>query len=630
MQIIIAVLIVQVACSDVISSTEEYYFGNMVLCIKSIVSTYIHRETVIFYVEDEFNSPLWEHSIQNIDKPLLIMSLKSDQYRNINQKTMIVLFPQLNSQYSNLIINLRKDTQFVLICSTNFTRNWLHDILQQFHIARMTHAILLVPSEERINVYTYFPFSKNHCHATGPPVLMNSFLDGDFVRKNVNLFTEKKYWNMYGCHLTCIGNRQPPDSILAMEKNGEIVFKKITREVLNFLSEYLNFKPKIIMPSNNNSSLQHSWFFYNDTIDVITDYIANGKVDFAIGHFSRLAFTNHTHITFGKESRIECYTWAVPLRSGKRRLFLLNYLEEFNLEFWLLLAAFVFSAVGIVCLITYVLDENKTLQTPINVFFYIWSTLMNQPLPVKHESVSLRIFLSHWLVSILVITTAYQASLWSFMTIPWQVHNIQSIQDLLDSSLEVTGGAQMYNILTSLNSSNKQIQQIIQRFVILQPTDFYDIVNTIETERNLAVFGEKRHMSFYTTNFDQHFERDKVYFVDGCLLQSLATPLLVQTNSPLFEPMNTVLLRMLQTGLMNKLCMLYGHQLTLEAPQTVSFETPKEVPLDINRFTGVFVILMFGYLFASGIFICEILYFRLMKKQNEIKIIFEQKLYHQD
>lgn len=96
------------------------------------------------------------------------------------------------------------------------------------------------------------------CTAT----LIYTFIEGNFS-KRYNLFPFKKYWNFYGCEVKRIGNRQPPESLMVVEKSGDITFTKITKEILTMFSHKLNFKPKIVtsvMPPNN-SSLEHSWFF---------------------------------------------------------------------------------------------------------------------------------------------------------------------------------------------------------------------------------------------------------------------------------------------------------------------------------------------------------------------------------
>ncbi|XP_046667029.1 uncharacterized protein LOC124358776 [Homalodisca vitripennis] len=491
---------------------------------------------------------------------------------------------------------------------------------------KMIYDIFLIPEKGKINIYTSFPYSRNHCARTGPPTKINSFIGGKFS-KRTDLFQTGKYWNMYGCTLTCLANRQPPEAVLAFDKSGGIVFQKLTKELMDILVEKLNFKPKIVLTASHNSSLERSWFFYNDTIDQITEYLANQRVDFAMGVFSRFAFSNFSAIIFGKETRFECYTWAVPIRAGRKRSVIMNYIDEFSPSFWMLFIFCVICAVFFIVCNTTILGENTFLQSPLNAFQYILATILNQPFPVKPKSWSLRIFIAHWLVCVLVITTAYQASLWSFMTIPWRVHNIHSLQDLLDSSLEIGGAQQMHNILKAIRSNNENIKKMIQKFKVLPASDFKDIINRIEKQRNFAVFGEKRHLSSYSKDIDKIFDKDRVYFVDGCLMQSLATPLLFPRGSPLYEPINTMLIRLLQNGLVQKFGTFagdYNRRDTL----TQTDDIPQYVyTMNLTQFRGIFLILLFGYGISFVVFIFELFMANMIINRRKVIVITGPKLY---
>lgn len=600
---------------------------NMVDCVIEIVNEYVERRTVVLYTEEEHESELWVHTIRNIKKPFMVVSQK----RKLRDTDMlvIVLFPHTDTNYTSLLQRLRKDTLYVIVGTEKF--NWHHmtTLLSQFHNTKMIHDVLLIPSEEKIDVYTSFPYSANHCSETGPPVKIDSFVMGNF-EKRINLFNTGKYWNMHGCTLTCLANRQPPEATITWGKDGEIFFKEPIKDLVNLLQKKLNFKLQIILPESRNLSLQQTWYFYNDTVQQITEYLSNGKADFAMGVFSRLLFTNDSSIIFGKETRFECYTWAVPIRAGKKRSIIMNYIDEFSVIFWMLFIISIIIAVFIIVGITTILKEHTSLQSPLNAFQYIFSTILNQPYPVRPKPWSLRVFIGHWLVYVLVITTAYQASLWSFMTIPWQVHNIQNLQDLLESNLEIGGAQQMLNILKSLKSSNENINKMIQRFKVLPPSDFHDIIHRIHTKRDFAVFGEKTHLSSYSKDTNKSFDKDKVYFVDGCLIESLATPLLFPVGSPLFKPINSMLLRILQSGLYTKFRKPNGEENHEESSnRQAGFEVDSAV-MSLVQLKGIFIILLFGYGISFVAFCLEIIVSNISLQSQRVKVIIGPKLYHRD
>ncbi|KAG8322084.1 hypothetical protein J6590_029782 [Homalodisca vitripennis] len=446
------------------------------------------------------------------------------------------------------------------------------DLLSQFHKMKMIYNVLLVPRDGKINIYTSYPYSGNHCSGSesGSPAKIATFLNGNFTEK-VNLFGVDKYWNMHGCTLTCLGNGQSPDASLTIDKNGAIVFKRTSKELMEILNEKLNFKTEIILPQSNDSDLEHSWFFYNDTVKDITEHLASEQVDFAMGVFSRLAFANDSALLFGKETRSECYTWAVPFGAGQDRSIYANYLGEFSVIFWIFLVLSVLVVVIFMLGITKIIGEDIILQHPLNAFEYTFLTILNQPCRVDSKHWALRIFLAHWLLYVLVLVTAYQASLWSLMTIPWQGYNILSLPDLLDSPLEIAGPQQMYNILTTMPTNNTYVKKMMTNFTVLPASAFKDIIERIKSSRDLALFGDKWHLKSYSQDIDTVYVKAKVYFVDGCLVQSVATPLLFPPGSPLFIPFNTILTRLVQSGLMQKFYMLAG----AEDPRTTTMYKAK-------------------------------------------------------
>ena len=235
----------------------------------------------MFLSEDEGESDLWEEIVINIDEQHLVVSAK--QTLTNYEKLVYVFFAKDGETFHDMLANVDKDSYFIGITDETYSRDQMFNMFKQFFDAKIEDVLLLMPSEDKIHVYTSYPYSETHCNKCGPPILVNTFVKGNFS-KRYNLFPFKKYWNLYGCDITCIGNRQPPDALMVVDKCGEITFTKITKEILTMFSHKLNFKPKVVtsvLPPNNNS-LEHSWFFYNDSIDLITDHLENELVDFAI------------------------------------------------------------------------------------------------------------------------------------------------------------------------------------------------------------------------------------------------------------------------------------------------------------------------------------------------------------
>lgn len=603
------------------NESEEKTHLEIASCVMHIVRGKLvnsERKVVVFLSEDESESKLWEEIVSKTDEQHLIVSAK--QTLTNYEKLVYVFFAKVGQTFHDILANADKNSYFIGIADDTYTRDQLFNLFKQLFDAKIEDVLIMMPTEKKIHLYTSYPYSETHCNQCGPPILVNTFANGNFSKK-YNLFPFKKYWNLYGCEVKCIGNRQPPDALMVVDKNGEITFTKLTKEILTMFSYKLNFKPKVVtgVSPPNNSSLQHSWFFYNDSIDLITDHLENELVDFAIGHFSWLAFPVNTKLRFGKESRIECYTWAVPKRAGKKRSYIMSYINEFDFLSWILFGNILVFTFFVLWIIHLVLRQNKPYRDAASIVSYIIATVLNQPAFIKPRSMSLRVFLCHWFAYVLVITTAYQATLWSFLTIPWQVDDIHTIQDLAESPLKFSGGPQMLNILKRIKINNN-IEKIIEKFNILPPTSFHEVIDRIERDRDIAVFGEKQHMEFYSVVFSNENPTHKVHYLEDCLIQTFATPFLVKTGSPLYKPMNEALKDFLQTGFMKKLKLHFESNFTPVVHHDTKVKTQSCLPISMKNFKGIFFILILGYVLATVIFLLEMLLKRIERRSNVLII----------
>lgn len=609
--------------------TADNDHWNMVNCVLDIINNWAGRKTVVFFTEERSNNRICKDVIDKITKPFIVVS--EQILLDDDSQIMVVLFADIDTDYTEIIENLRKDTVFIIVGYGLFKTNGdMIRILQQFHLNKMVSNVFLLPGYNKINIYTSFPYGDFHCGELGPAVEVNVYQEGKFGREG-NIFWQGKYWNMHGCTLTILANPLIPDaSVTVDEKSGEISFQGAAKTMLEILSEKLNFKPKIVLPDYFQPSLDHnSWIFYSDAVDQVSKYLLSGQVDFAMGSFSRQIFNDSSEITFGRETHYECYTWALPLKAGKKRPVVLNYIDEFTLDFWYMFLISLAIAVTVLVAISRTLNENRNLQSPSLSFLYIFSTILSQPYPINPKPWSLRIFIAHWSAYVLIISTAYQASLWSFMTIPLETLEINSLQDLLDSRLEIGGPYQMLNILQAVQSNKEHTKEIITRFKVLPQSNFSDITERIISKRDFALFGERRLMKSFSRDIHSYFTADKLFFMEGCFMQALTSPVMFASESPLYKPLNTMLTRILQNGLVPIAPFAMGDETQLYAEQGEKHSTYTGT-MKIENIRGLLSILFFGYGIAFIVYVSEITYVSNIKGQKKLYVIFGPKLYITD
>lgn len=156
-------------------------------------------------------------------------------------------------------------------------------------------------------------------------------------------------------------------------------------------------------------------------------------------------------------------------------------------------------------------------------------------------------------------------------------------------------------------NENEDIDKISKKFTILPPTSFQDVIDRIERDRDIAVFGEKQHMEFYSVVYSSENISYKVHFMDDCLMQTFATPFLVKTGWVLYTSMNEALKEFLQTGFRKKLKLHFEPNMTPVALPDTKSKTQSGVPISMKNFEGIFFILIIGYLLGIVLFLLEIM-----------------------
>lgn len=101
--------------------------------------------------------------------------------------------------------------------------------------------VIFEVKNESVLVQTFKPFHDKNCADTSP-VLVNEFTNGKFVSNVDNLFAEKMK-NMHKCHVRlAVANDMPPFVHLNLLKNGSSTLAGHSINLINTLSERLNFR----------------------------------------------------------------------------------------------------------------------------------------------------------------------------------------------------------------------------------------------------------------------------------------------------------------------------------------------------------------------------------------------------
>lgn len=122
-------------------------------------------------------------------------------------------------------------------------------ILEDCWSLYIVNAIILTPTEdyETILMYTYFPYTREHCEKV-KPIVYDYFENGTFVR-NATIFPEK-FGNLFRCPLKIATYNYPP-YVMLTERSNDTYIDGIEGVILRVISQRLNFTT-LIVPSSLN------------------------------------------------------------------------------------------------------------------------------------------------------------------------------------------------------------------------------------------------------------------------------------------------------------------------------------------------------------------------------------------
>jgi ABC-type amino acid transport substrate-binding protein len=129
---------------------------------------------------------------------------------------------------------------------------------------------------DKIELQTFFPFSKNHCNNTKTIKVINEFSDGKW--KNENFFPDK-ISNFHGCTVRLGVSPAFPAMIRKEHKNGTEEFSGSDIKIITQLAKILNFQNKIIYTGFWGS------VFENGTTNRLFKELNERRIDYGAGWY---------------------------------------------------------------------------------------------------------------------------------------------------------------------------------------------------------------------------------------------------------------------------------------------------------------------------------------------------------
>ncbi|XKL59990.1 hypothetical protein PGB90_001006 [Kerria lacca] len=226
--------------------------------------------------------------------------------------------------------------------------------------------------------------------------------------------------------------RYPPWQILKINESGHIEkYSGLVFEIVNRLSQSLNFTCNVIIVSNNTEGFSNN---SRMSKDMETVHGEDGAAAFYIDT------KRNGLINFTTPVAIEPYCILTAKAQPVSRALL--FTAPFTVEIWLCIA---FSVLMITPILNYFhrlspyyeyynIKHSGGLSHTINCFWYIYGALLQQGGTYLPEADSGRLVIGTWWLFVLVIVTTYSGSLVAFLTFPQMKTMVTNINELLNAA----------------------------------------------------------------------------------------------------------------------------------------------------------------------------------------------------
>lgn len=132
-------------------------------------------------------------------------------------------------------------------CSSSHSFKEIKEIFEEFWNLQIADVVLVCPKLETIEVFTFYPYAKDHCNKV-EPILVTS---------NEDYFPPKNF-DFHGCSLSAAFYTEPPHFI------DDSISKGIDAELIKYLSKLFNFQvsPEILTKSEASKMLDPESDFF--------------------------------------------------------------------------------------------------------------------------------------------------------------------------------------------------------------------------------------------------------------------------------------------------------------------------------------------------------------------------------
>jgi len=506
----------------------------------------------------------------------------------------------------------------ILLNASKVNREMIINLLANLWEWKVLDVIVMVESEyqrsgirdteTKLGLFTWFPFqSSRDCTRVTDVVLMDQWENGHFA-KNADLFPQKITKNLNGCPLMAStmnwGNLVTPPFESTGEGNGPKVTYKEGLEVIVYRNILEAFNMTASFKIHEKIYAQ-VWGDYDPVKNTYTGVIGDAKFGRSNISFCALPknFFYERHVDSTYSYFESGFHWYVQCARPRPRWQM--FVKTFALSVWAcLILAFVAFAIVMWRLAKF--PDERQEPTHYRSFFGTLQVLMalflnvsGSRLPLK---IFLRLFICLWIWTSFALTTVFETYFTSYLVDPGREKQVSDVDELLASKLTLTFD-NGYNDL--FVGTDERAKLILSRHM--------PCPNFEACARRTATLGDAATILDF-----ENFEIFKHQFIDEngdsllCRLPDKISgyeiTMFMQKGNPLFPPVNGVILRLVEAGLVDFWWSMidYRQKFTTEEEST-------DAPItffvfSLSHLYVAFTFLALGLCLGILVFILEILY----------------------
>lgn len=527
----------------VIQFTSGEELHNMISqCVLHILQNYVRepKKIAIWYGNDQKQELIVRDLFQNSDIPIMINALETPMTTTFRIRlpsdVAVILNEKINVTY-HLENNLfTAETIFLTVVweggntSRIFREYWNFNVVKTY---------TLEVQEGKIYMYHFKPYV--NCDMSEPKKL-DTWNRDNFILGDISSVGEKfTVTNLNGCTYNVSVTHIPPTVIFPDSKiHGSYLIDGMEGRIVRTVSEVLNctFLYKVADDGEK-------WGYIKPRTRGPLGEVFDRKSLIAFGApaptVERLTYLD---AVVGTSQGSECVTWVVPVGAAKNvPVWLRIFVSEFSLETWSY-----FAGVFVLTVLTHYafsrVTNSKSTQSLFDSFLYILSCSLGTTVRFQ-RSIPNKVLISAWIWYALIITTAYESSMKSKLTIPLRHKDIDTLQELHDSNLDLYGVGTTIKIIYKENEN--PIESAIGRRAKPTNLSIDDIVTLIMTRK----VGYLREYTTFSYNAYSNTKAiGKLHKVKQCAYTYFPA-MFLQKRCPITPIVNRVVDRLREAGILH-------------------------------------------------------------------------------